>query len=296
VNARGKTATRPTGSYELSGSALLEARFTGARRLLIIACALLHGCGGGGGSSGSGPTTSPPDSTPAISGLQISRATAPQFEGNGSIQLTGSVNFSDAGGDVTTLHLSTSQGQVLQQTITGTAGAQSGTIQGAVTIDTSTIGRYTFEVYVTDAGGRRSNTLSGTFEVTVNDTGTRWTVRSLPLPTGSTVSLRRVRWLNGQFMAVGEGLFSSPDGVTWTQRFTGVSSVLTDVAWASGRYIAVATDGRVAVSADGASWVAQPPPAGIAVALPVGDALSGIAASEGRFVAVGTGYDPVVGQ
>jgi hypothetical protein len=50
----------------------------------------LGGCGGGGSI----------DSTPSITNLVFSSTSAVQGDGNGSITVTGSVSFTDAGGDV----------------------------------------------------------------------------------------------------------------------------------------------------------------------------------------------------
>lgn len=252
-----------------------------ARAIPIAAWALLAlvGCGGGGSSSSGGGTVS----TPTISNLQYSPAALLQFEGDGTSFVTGTVAFSDPGKDLASLVLVT-QGQSLTIPVADAAGMVSGSLQGSVTVDTRTIGAYSFEVYVVDAGGRRSNSMSGRFEIKPNDSGERWTVRSLPLPSGSTVTLRRVRWLASQFIAVGEGIYTSPDGITWTARPTGVTSMLQDVAWKDGVFVAVGSAGTVLTSADGATWTPQ--------AAPVAGwpEINGVAASGGRFVAVGSRY------
>jgi hypothetical protein len=226
---------------------------------------------------------------PVISNLQFSPTALLQFDGDGTSFVAGTIDFSDPGRDLASLTLVT-QGQSLTTPISGITGMASGSLQGALTVDTRTIGSYPFEVYVTDAGGRRSNSLTGTFAVRPNDSGERWTVRSLPLPSGSTVTLRRVRWLASQFVAVGEGIFTSPDGISWTERQGGVTSRLEDVAWKDGQFVAVGGDGTVLTSPDGATWTRQVTPA---VQWPE---LSGVAASGDRFVAVGRQYIPVSGD
>jgi hypothetical protein len=246
-----------------------ESRFLSFATVLALAA-----CGGGGGGT--------PDSTPSISNLQFAPTSVLQYDGDGHAGVGGTLAFTDKGGDLATLHLATSQGQRIEEPIAGAAGIKSGTISGGIEIDTSVIGRYTFEIYVIDAGGRRSNTLSGTFEVAVNDTGVRWTPRSLPLPSGSSVVLTAVVRGGALFVAVGDGIFTSPDGITWTeQRLTSVVPRLNDVAWNGSRYVAVGDGGVVLTSPDGAAWTIQPVPT---LLEPV---LSGVAASGNRYVAVG---------
>lgn len=237
---------------------------------------VLAGCGGGGGGGGSF------DSTPVLSNLRYLPDSALQFDGDGQVAISGTFDFSDPGADLASVTLSTSQGSVLTTPVPEAAKLKSGTINGVVLVDTRVIGRYTFEVYVTDSAGNRSNTLAGTFDVKVNDTANRWTVRSLPLPSGSAVKLQEVARNPALYVAVGEGIFTSPDAVTWTERPSGVSQVLNDVIWANGRFVAVGNGGTVLTSADGASWVLQQVPAAVE---PV---LRGVAASGDRYVAVGS--------
>jgi hypothetical protein len=245
----------------------------------------LAGCGGGGSGDGDGSSSS----TPVISNLQFSPTALLQFDGDGTSFVSGTIDFSDPGRDLASLTLVT-QGQTLTTPIAGITGMASGSLQGVLTVDTATIGTYPFEVYVTDAGGRRSNSLTSTFAIRPNDTGERWTVRSLPLPSGSAVTLRRVRWLASQFVAVGEGIFTSPDGISWTERQGGVTSRLEDVAWKGGQFVAVGGEGTVLTSTDGATWTRQVTPAA------TWPELWGVAASGDRFVAVGRQYIPVSGD
>lgn len=251
----------------------------------LAACVLLvaAGCGGGGGDGGA------PASTPSISNLAYSPSSALQLEGDGEITIVGTFDFTDPGGDLATLNLS-SQGETLSIPIEGVAGLKSGTIEGSLLIDTSAIGSYTFEIYVTDQGGRRSNTLSGRFEIKVNDLGERWTEQSLSMPSGSTVALKRVRWLASQYIAVGEGIFVSPDAVTWSEYQNGVPAMLNDVTWMDGRFVIVGEGGTVLTSPDGSAWTQQPiPPT-------TSPALNGVAASGNRLVAVGTQYVVATGD
>lgn len=241
--------------------------------LLTVAMAACGGGGGGGSSS---------DSVPILSNLQYAPEFALQFAGNGQAWVSGTFDFKDNGGDLATLTLSTSQGGTLTEPIAGVSGTRSGTVQGVIEVDTGVIGRYTFTIYVTDSRGNRSNTLSGTFEVKANDTADRWSEQSLPVPTGSLLKLHGVVYGGSQYVAVGEGIFTSPDGVAWTERPTGVSQALNAVIWTGSRYVAVGNGGTVLTSTDGASWALQTVPAALE---PV---LNGVAVSGDRYVAVGT--------
>jgi hypothetical protein len=98
------------------------------------------------------------------------------------------------------------------------------------------------------------------------------------------VVLKRVRWLASQYVAVGEGIFTSQDGINWTERQAGVTAMLNDVTWKDGRFVAVGEAGTVLSSPDGVAWTPQTIPA---VNTPM---LHGVAASGSRFVAVGTQY------
>ena len=134
-------------------------------KLLIAACmtAFLFSCGGGG-SGGAGDT-------PKISKAMISPSTATQNQGGGTINVNLSMNFKDSGGDVTSFTLNTYDANKNQLTtdtvpISGTSGVISGTITATLPIPTTTIGNYTWKIFVTDAGSRTSNTLSGSFSIT----------------------------------------------------------------------------------------------------------------------------------
>jgi hypothetical protein len=112
-----------------------------------------------------------------------------------------------------------------------------------------------------------------------HDRGLQWTTRKLPLPLGSSVKVKRVRWLASGFVAVGERIFTSPDGITWIERQSGVTAMLNDVAWSGDQFAAVGDRGTVLTSVDGSTWTPR--------AIPPDASLSGVATSGSRFVAVG---------
>jgi hypothetical protein len=99
----------------------------------------------------------------------------------------------------------------------------------------------------------------------------------------ATNDFTKVRFLNGQFMALGAGgaLWMSSDGITWASRTSGVSTALLDGAYGAGRYIAVGESGVIVGSVDGVAW--EKVQTGFTAPL------RAIAFGNGTFVAVGDG-------
>jgi hypothetical protein len=75
-------------------------------------------------------------------------------------------------------------------------------------------------------------------------------------PADTDLPFRRVRFVNGNFIAVGVGgaILTSPDGVTWTRKTSGVTSELRDIAYGNDRYVIVGFDGTLLSSTDLATW------------------------------------------
>ncbi len=243
---------------------------------IVLGAAALCGCGGG---SGGGVSV---DSTPSISNLQFSPSSALQYDGNGMMTATGTFDFSDSGKDLMTAYLTSSSGATVLASLAAASGQSSGTLQGTVQVDTTTLGQYTFQLYVTDSAGKRSNTLTGTFDINPNDTGSHWTQQSLPVTSGSTLLMKRVRWNGSTFLAVGDAIFTSLDGVTWSARPTGISPGFNDATWTGSQFVVVGNNGAVLTSPDGATWTPQTIPATNS------PTLDGVASSGTRLVAVGT--------
>jgi hypothetical protein len=117
------------------------------------------------------------------------------------------------------------------------------------------------------------STYISTTSVIISADGGWWLETALKLP-----RIYSVTWGNGLYVAVGEGVFTSADGVNWTERLTGTS--LSSVVFANGLFVAVGSG--VYTSPDGLNWTKR--------VLPVGwFQPSGIAFSNGLFVAVGGG-------
>jgi len=132
----------------------------GSLRRVGLQCflaAALVACGGGGDSGPSG-------TAPTISNLQYSPQAA--YASASSAMFTGQLAFSDPDGDLSsaTLTIVNSGGATVSTSaipIQGAAGATSGVIQGSVVASLTVADNYTLQVFVTDARGLRSNTLSG---------------------------------------------------------------------------------------------------------------------------------------
>ncbi len=148
--------------------------------LLFLLLSLVAGCGGGGGGGGSDFVPIPP----SISNLRYSPTSA--AVSNGTVTITATVDFVNVQGSVSTITLTTfdAAGQPLStQTVPvqGVAGLTTGTISGTVQQSATTPGAFSFQVFVTNAFGLRSNVLAGTFTIYVPSPS--------PPPTGSNVLL-----------------------------------------------------------------------------------------------------------
>lgn len=125
---------------------------------LFLLAVVAASCGGGGGGGGA-----PPATAPTVSNLQFSPQAV--YVSATPATFSGSISFSDPDGDLASLTLTVLDaggGTLSSMTapVQGASGATSGTIQGSVTAAVSVAGNLTFQVYVTDTRGLRSNTLS----------------------------------------------------------------------------------------------------------------------------------------
>jgi hypothetical protein len=102
-------------------------------------------------------------------------------------------------------------------------------------------------------------------------------------------SLVDVAYGNGNFVAVGGSyaysrsvmkvIYSSKDGVTWTQRLEQQSEPLNALVWGNGKFVIAGNGGHIMSSSDGISWELT--------RLPTTDDLVSVAHGNGTFVAVG---------
>lgn len=118
--------------------------------------------------------------------------------------------------------------------------------------------------------------------MTSDDRGETWT----PRDTGTLVNFTSIRWFAsfGLWIATGEDgdIVTSPDGVSWTARASGITRALRRVASNGTLLVAVGDGGSLSTSPDGMTWTPQ---TGAAVGT---DDLLGVAWGGGAFVAVGS--------
>lgn len=125
---------------------------------------LLGACSGGGGSSSAN------GNAPTISSFSIYPLEVYVGEGGGQTDVSGSFNFTDPDGDLSTLTLKIfdTSDQLISTDVTpisGVSGITTGIIQGTATVITTTAGEFTIQVYVTDEQGNNSNTLETVFTI-----------------------------------------------------------------------------------------------------------------------------------
>ena len=128
---------------------------------LVLLATLLAACGGGGSDTNTAPT---------ISALSYGPAAVYVGPAGSTTDIGGTFEFADPEGnvDLLTLVVLDAGGATLSTTIVpiDIAGKpKSGLISGVFTVGSAIVGRYTFQVFVTDTRGNRSNTLSGGFRV-----------------------------------------------------------------------------------------------------------------------------------
>jgi len=107
--------------------------------------------------------------------------------------------------------------------------------------------------------------------------GTTWTNISL----ATTSWFYRVRWLNDQFVIVGQNgvLLTSSDATNWGARVSGTSRWLTDVAFVDGRWFVTGYQGTLLTSTNLEDWTLLP--------LPTVKSLYAAGSQHGQLVLVG---------
>jgi 6-phosphogluconolactonase (cycloisomerase 2 family) len=180
---------------------------------LLLVAAFFTACGG------SDDPAQPVTHQPQVSDLTYSPTSAVQAVG-GTSTIKGTVKFSDAGGDVVSLRLTTSSGQDLNLPLPQVQGLIAGVVAGEIVVSLDVAGTFSFETWVTDSTGLASNRLRGTFVVVQQTQPPTPPVALTALavsPSSSTVA----KGLTQQFSAT--GTFS--DGTT--------RDISTAVQWAS---------------------------------------------------------------
>jgi hypothetical protein len=141
--------------------------FTGLIRVarwsasLFVFAVLVVACGGDDDAPAPSVQTVHP---PSISNLRYTPTATLQVAG-GSVTITGTFDFTDAGGDIASVRIASSGGADATTTTPQLQGVSAGTVVGEVIVSIDKVGKYTFEVWVSDSRGTASNKLTGTFEV-----------------------------------------------------------------------------------------------------------------------------------
>jgi hypothetical protein len=133
------------------------------RRLLILLALVLAACG----DNGDGLTIAlePVQHVPEISNLTLSPDSALYMEGNGSVQVTAALSYTDLGQDLETLHVIISDGTSLAVPISGAAGRVSDTLTVTFDVTTADANGCTVEIWLVDEAEQSSNHLSAAFSV-----------------------------------------------------------------------------------------------------------------------------------
>ncbi len=232
------------------------------RRFLFLLPLVLAGCGSDG--SGIDSPLQFEQHAPQIGNLVLTPDIAAYTEGDGSVSVTATFNYSDNGRDISEMHVEMSNGASITLQLTGIDNTVSGTRSEQFDISTATIGPCTVEIWLVDAAGDSSNHLTAAFEVLEMAAISEWTHRlTVPLP------LFDVVWDGQVFIAVGDGgtILTSADGIAWVARESGTDGYLGAVT-AFGSYIYVVGGSIVLLSTDhGATWTVKARPYWIGTAV-----------------------------
>jgi len=101
-----------------------------------------------------------------------------------------------------------------------------------------------------------------------------------------TSAFSDLTWSGTQFVAVGGTILTSPDGIVWTSRISNTTQPLYSVTWSGTQFVATGYGGTILTSPDGITWTPQS--SGSV------EVLTGVAWSGSQFVVVGWGVTGVV--
>ncbi|MEK0314842.1 S-layer homology domain-containing protein [Cohnella sp. 56] len=125
-------------------------------------------------------------------------------------------------------------------------------------LSNSTIKSFAYGNGVYIAVGTRTIVSQVAYQMAYSTDGVNWTAVSMP---GISVNLNDVVYGDNLFVAVGSNsyIFSSPDGLTWTERKTTSGIDLTTVAYGAGYYVAAGYRNTILSSPNGQTWTAESP-------------------------------------
>ena len=215
-------------------------------RVFLLAVVYLAGIlgivastGGGGDGDGAAPT---------ITNLIISPDTVYENEGGGQINITGTVNFTDPDGDLSsaTVRVFDSLDQeVSSETIAipGAGGLTSGIIQGVFIGNTTVIDNFKVQVFLSDSNNLRSNILETNFRVI-----------QFPWISKAAMPTRRSGFatatLNGLIYVIGGVDANAPVTPKPPVSTVEIYDPSTD-SWTTGTSMLVARSGQMAATANG---------------------------------------------
>lgn len=133
------------------------------RNVLFILTLVLAACGDTG--SVSEAMREPVQHEPVISNVTLSPDSAFYMEGDGSVQVTVGVFFTDIGRDIETLQIAMSDGTSLAIPVSTSLTSVSGTLTEVFDVTTADVQGYTIEIWVVDKAGQSSNHLNAAFPV-----------------------------------------------------------------------------------------------------------------------------------
>lgn len=240
---------------------------------LLLTALVVAGC-----DDSAGPDSSR-GSTPVITSFTFSPDSAAYYPWGDTVTVRGSVAFTDIDGDLATLLLSITPGDLDTISISNAAGLAAGTLFGELRVATGAEGSFTVTATLIDSKGNRSNPMSRTFRVARDRSGTSWGYR----PSGTTTALSGVAANESMIVVVGAGgiILTSPDGRAWTPRSSGTGAHLLAVAWSGQQFVAVGDNLTILLSPDGMSWTNASAPR-------TEGTLYGVTAGGGLIVAVGS--------
>src|SRR5690606_25500006 len=123
--------------------------------------------------------------------------------------------------------------------------------------------KFEFHIIVGGSGPFVASDAAGGMYVVVGNNGTILTspdgVNWTVRSSGVSQTLNGVAHSGDLWVAVGSSgtVLTSPDGINWTSRNSGVSQALRDITYGGGQHVAVGDSGTVLTSPDGINWTSR---------------------------------------
>jgi hypothetical protein len=237
---------------------LVVEEVTTMRKSLLFFALLLVGCGDSDQPLVAADDRPPTQHVPEITQLTMSPGAAMHMEGAGEIIVSAEVTFVDAGSDLRNLWVKASDD--LMEYFDEALGTGTGTFTEEFALSTEHIGIYDVEFWLVDAAGNASNRVSMEFIVGPDPEESDWTNRL-----SGSAALRDVTWDGTVFIVVGDDgtILTSPDGIDWVARDSGIDNGLEAIA-AYGQDIFAVGGSDALLSIDhGENWITKNIPDGL---------------------------------